>query len=239
MSNIIILFFLLPLFLIGFLFWRPVRNLAAGKAGILKNRGIVKVLLTTYALLLILAPFIYGLLPKEGTEFPRVHEKSLAQNTMKLEQAIYDGRLDEINPEYIREEWQQKYNGKKLKLQQAEEEPVPVVVERKPDNDGVIEGKYIASVIYQGMDFSDKVKTILFDLSNDTLKLEEVGDYFEFTGVISERDFALSQFTESRNIFGEGRIRQVRYIYLRIPKDLQIQEKDELYFNYTGEVQVD
>lgn len=239
MSNMIILFFILPLFLIGFLFLRPVRNLAAGKGGIFKNKRIVKVLFITYAAVLILAPFVYEILPKEKEDIPRVHEQNLDEKTLELEQAIYDGRLADINPAYIREEWQQAYEGNNLILQQAEEEQVPVVVERKQANDGVIEGKYIASVIYQGMDFSDKVKTIQFNLSDDTLKLEEVGEFFEFKGITAERDFALSQFTESRNAFHEGTIRQVRFIYLQIPKDLQIQENDDLYFNYTGEVEVE
>lgn len=237
MSNYF-LWVLIPLLVIGFLYWKLIRNLLTGKGGIFKNKKIVTALIIIYATVLILSPFIYELLPKTGEEIPKVQEKNLEQKTMELEQAIYDGRLTDINPEYIRKTWQQPYKGNELNLQQTVEETVPIVVERKQENDGMIEGKYIASVIHQGMDFSDKVRSIEFNLSDDTLKLEEAGEFLEFKGVIAERDFVLSQFTESRNIFAEGTIRQVRFIYLQIPKDLQLRENDDLYINYTGEMEV-
>ncbi|MBO0993871.1 hypothetical protein [Bacillus sp. SD088] len=238
MSNIILLGLLIPLLVIGFLYWKLLRNLVTGKGGIFKNKKIVTALIIIYAIALILSPFIYELLPKTGEEIPRVQYKNLEQKTMELEQAIYDGRLADINPEYIRETWQQPYKGNELNLQQTVEETVPIVVERKQENDGMIEGKYIASVIYQALDFSDKVRSIQFNLSDDTLNLEEVGEFFEFKGITAERDLVLSQFTESRNIFADGTMRQVRFIYLQIPKDLQFQKNDDLSFNYTGEIEV-
>ncbi|GIN71960.1 hypothetical protein J14TS2_24350 [Bacillus sp. J14TS2] len=238
MINILLWGLLIPLLLIGFLYWKLIRNLATGKGGIFKNKKIVKVLIIIYATALILSPIIYEFLPKTSEEIPRVQDKNLDQKTMELEQAIYDGRLADINPEYIRETWQQPYEGNELNLQQTVEETVPIVIERKQENDGMIEGKYIASVIYQALDFSDKIRSIEFNLSDDTLNLEEVGEFFEFKGITVERDLVLSQFTESRNIFTEGTIRQVRFIYLQIPKDLQLQVNADLSFNYTGEMEV-
>ncbi|MCJ7842565.1 hypothetical protein MUB24_17010 [Lederbergia sp. NSJ-179] len=240
MSNVGLLVLLIPLFIIGFLYWLMVKKSLSGRGGPFQNKRIVKALLPLYAVVLILSPFVYELLPKGNDDLPLANEKDLERKTMELEQAIYDGRLKDIDPQVIREEWEESYDGTELSFRQEEGEPLPIVVERKPENDGVVEGKYIASVIYHGIDFSDQLSKVRFQLEDDALQFAEIGNPLVYRGVVYKSDFVLAQFREERNsIFEPSFVSNARYIYLRIPKDLEIQEKDEVYFNYTGEVQID
>src|SRR6185437_12607442 len=90
----------------------------------------------------------------------------------KLYDAIFNGRTEEIDTAYIKDEWTLDYKGTELKIFQAEGFfEGEIVVERKPKADGKIEGAYYGSTIVGGMDMSKEISSPRIKLDDDNLEI--------------------------------------------------------------------
>ncbi|WP_062107140.1 hypothetical protein [Bacillus niameyensis] len=230
-----ILMGLLPLILLIAI---PIIFLSKRKAGSFGNKKVVKTLLILYAAILILSVFIFELLPLKEEGIPRVRDE---RKTHELEQAIFDGRLEVVDPMMIRDEWKKDYQGKKLTItvDSNGDYYFPIIVERKPENDGVIEGKFIVSFQYNGLDFTERINPVEVVLNGDRLHVMGAGTYVSIKAATYQKEFVLSQFSEKRGSMFENDHFHIRSLYLRIPQDVEIEGNDDLFLNYTGEVTVE
>src|SRR5690606_39562406 len=88
----------------------------------------------------------------------------------RLDADIYDGKIEDIDPAFIRENMKFDYSGKELRIHQVDGYS-EVVAERKSVNDGVVEIKYIAGTVVDGLDLTDEVTPVKMTLDHNTLNL--------------------------------------------------------------------
>ncbi|MBS4196862.1 hypothetical protein [Lederbergia citri] len=203
---------------------------------IFKNKLVTKTFLLTYAILLVLSLIVYEMLPHDIKELPMAK----VDNLDKLDTAVFHGRINEIDPSLIREEWKFDYSGKELLIRQVEGYfDGMIIVDRKPENDGLIEVKYIATSNLDGFDITDEMKPLNAELQNNNLNLSFKFRQREISFTTYKKEFVINQFTGRKdNDFGSsGSFGEARYVFLKIPKDLKIVEDENIWVNYTDEVQ--
>ncbi|MCJ8010052.1 hypothetical protein ACFFF5_21670 [Lederbergia wuyishanensis] len=203
---------------------------------IFKHKQFVKIFLFTYAVLLVLSVFVYEMLPHEIEELPMAKVASLET----LDTAVFHGRINEIDPSLIREEWKFDYSGKELQIRQVEGYfDGTIIVDRKPENDGLIEVKYIAASNLDGFDITDEMTPLNAEIQNNNLNLSFKSRQREISFTTYKNEFVINQFTgrKDQGIGSSGSFGEARYVFLKIPKDLKIVEDEDIWVNYTDELQ--
>ncbi|MEH7345045.1 hypothetical protein V7122_14425 [Bacillus sp. JJ1532] len=99
-----------------------------------------------------------------------------------------------------------------------------IYVERKDDDDGVIEARvYTDGLIVGGFDFSNKIPPVNFGLNDDRLNINYPNHQIINISV-ARKEFTINQFTGQHpinDVIGDG----VLAVYLIIPKSLQLQSE--------------
>ncbi|MBW8350672.1 hypothetical protein K0H71_14625 [Bacillus sp. IITD106] len=193
-----------------------------------KNKLITKIFLFTYAILLVLSVFVYEVFPHDVKELPIANVGKLD----RLDADIYDGKIEDIDPAFIRENMKFDYSGKELRIHQVDGYS-EVVAERKSVNDGVVEIKYIAGTVVDGLDLTDEVTPVKMTLDHNTLNLVFLPGQKDINFTMYKKEFVINQFT-GKKAFDMGSISDSRYLYLKIPKDLKLVNTDDTYINYVG-----
>ncbi|GIN20652.1 MAG TPA: hypothetical protein DEO65_02095 [Bacillus bacterium] len=222
----------------GLLIW-GIKGSMSMQQGVLKNKRIVKILLMGYGLLLIASVFVFEALPvsKKEPGFNLSSDDQLDNEMSRMDDAIFDGRTSEIESRFILNEWQWKYSGKELRIKDQDWFDGTVIVERKPDNDGFIEGTYYASSVIGGFDLTDEYQSRDVKLENDTLHLKGKWEEKNLEFAVFEKEFVITQFTgERKGAMDFGGFQDINYLYLKVPKDLVLKsENEDLYIHYIGE----
>ncbi|MCR2821497.1 hypothetical protein [Lederbergia panacisoli] len=201
---------------------------------IFKNKQFVKIFLFTYAILLVLSVFVYEMLPHNIKELPITK----VANLDTLEADVFNGRIENIDPSLIREEWKFDYSGKELQIRQVEGYfDGMIIVDRKPENDGLIEVKYIAASNLDGFDITDEMTPLNAEIQNNNLNLSFKSRQRGISFTTYKKEFVINQFTggKAHNLGSSGSFGEARYVFLKIPKDLNIVEDNDIWINYTNE----
>lgn len=222
--------------LAGLLMWGIKGSM--GIQNMLKNKRAVKILFTVYGLVLVVSVFVFEILPKN--EIDLVHAQSedqLNKEMERLDNAIFNGRTDEIDPKFIVKQWKWEYGDNELQVKDDEFSVGLIVVERKSENDGLIEGTYYARSVMAGIDLTDEYQTHEVKLENATLHLTGAQDEKDFKFVVFEKDFVITQFNgERKNEMEFNGYQDVSYLYLKVPKDLKLNPGNmEDSIHYVGE----
>jgi len=224
--------------LAGILIW-GIKGSLSMQQNVLKNKRVVKILLMGYGLLLIASIFVFEILPinEKEPDFSLSSDEQLEKEMSRLDDAIFDGRTDEIDSRLILNKWQWKYSGKELNIQDQNWFDGAVIVERKANNDEIIEGTYYASSIVGGVDLTNEYPSREVKLEKDTLHLIGKWEERNLKFTIFEKEFIITQFTgERKGGMDFGGFREINYLYLKVPKDLKLDpENEELYIHYVGE----
>ncbi|MBS4201940.1 hypothetical protein KHA93_20245 [Bacillus sp. FJAT-49732] len=221
------LFFVLIILLVWFLVSSRLKY-------IFINKHFVKIFLFTYAVLLVLSVFVYEMLPHDVKELPMTK----VANLDILESDVFNGRIDDIDPSLIREEWKYDYSGKELQIRQVEGYfDGTIIVDRKPENDGSIEVKYIAASNLDGFDITDEMSPLNAEIQNNNLNLSFKSRQREISFTTYKKEFVINQFTGNKNynMWSSSSFGEARYVFLKIPKDLKIVEDEDIWVNYTNE----
>ncbi|MBS4219804.1 hypothetical protein KHA96_15930 [Bacillus sp. FJAT-49711] len=229
MTNLIILGpFLVLLVLLTWLF------VSSRFKYIFKNNKFVKIFLFTYAALLVLSVFVYEMLPHEIKELP----KAKVVNLDTLDSDVFNGRIEDIDPSLIREEWKFDYSDKELQIRQVEGYfDGTIIVDRKPESDGLIELKYIAASNLDGFDVTDEMSPLNAEIQNNNLNLSFKSRQRGISFTTYKKEFVINQFTGGidQNLGSAGSFGEARYVFLKIPRDLEIVEDEDLWINYIDE----
>lgn len=219
----------------GILIW----GIKGMQQSFLKNKRYVKMLLMGYGILLIASVFVYEVLPTNDKEpdFSRSSEDWLDKEVGRIDDAIFNGRTEEVDPRFIMKEWKWKYSGKELGVEEQDWFDGMVIVERKDDNDGIIDGTYYANSVVGGIDLTNEYQPREVTLEKQTLYLKGQWEEKEMKFAIFEKEFVITQFTgERKGGMNFGGFMEINYLYLKIPKDLKIiPENDEVFIHYVGE----
>lgn len=204
----------------------------------IKNRRINTLFLTIYAIVLVSSLFIYETLPKNEYEFNSQDEGELDKETMELEEAILNGKTEKIDSRYVRDKWQLDYDGEKLFVDMDADDDVTIVIDQKDENDGKMEGTYYASLIFDGIDFTDQFEPLKAVLKKDTLTLVGNNDHIEKKFTVYKKEFVVTQFTEKKRLWqdiGYNGHRNLQYLFIRVPKDVKVTGREDLYIHLVGE----
>lgn len=228
MNSILILPILLVILMLSFVSWLVFKR-GIINHNLFKNRSVVKILMLTYACVLVISVII-GLLIPEKKENAFVIEHRYNDEMTMVEEAMMNGQLDDVEPVAS---WEFPYHANDLHIQ-ADDDEQWITVERKSENDGVIEAKYITQTMMDGIDITERIPSIEVELEKDTLTLMGNGEvtlnFAQF-----QKEFVISQFTGKKSGDMDFSSSDTRILYLKIPKDLNLVYEEDIYIDYIGE----
>lgn len=185
-------------------------------------------MLGSYLMILLVVAGVYLTIPKQA----HVHSEQIDQdNIPSLADLVYEGKSLADAHMYIQRQWELPYEQNQLQIAGSHQDYVDsnllISVERKDENDGVIEvTHYETPVIVEGLDITEYMKTLQVDLLSTTLNIAGL-ERVEVKLDSFRNDFPLRQF------LGENLWRDWDYVFgrqvllLRIPKSLEIIGGDE------------
>ena len=213
----------------------------ARRADIYIGRGKLGWLLAGYFAVLICSPVVLWLLPPE--KLPRPVEAAVLRKAevaaRDLFPAAMAGRPQSVDDVRILGEWQFSLAGDSLKITGSHpDRGLNVLVERKDENDGLIEAThYFTGTILEMIDVSAQVRPVEIALTENTLIITEPEQY-EIEVIRFSQDFMAAQ------ILGDGAARRQflfdaignQLLYLRVPKNVQVEaSKYQLQFVNRGQ----
>ncbi|OLS39290.1 hypothetical protein [Bacillus sp. MRMR6] len=196
----------------------------------------VRWMLGGYILVLLISTGIAPLLQTTEATYKKVgKDQDFANEGFQIYEAAIEGEIERVDRKYISETWNFDYDGNQLDISHVDGEYISfqTVVERKATNDGKIEAIYYkAGSGMNDMDLTEVVNPIRMELSGDTLILMNPKittlTFYQF-----EQPFTIKQFTgESWQGHHTHFIDGQSVLYLRIPKNLELIDKSQLYFQY-------
>lgn len=193
------------------------------------------VFLVTYAVILIIASISVELVDsKSFTTQPKAESNEYLN---LLTSAIQNGDIESIDSSNILYKRTQ-IIGDTLRMNaQGYEINSTIIVERKSENDGLIEETLINSLLLLAdYDFSNQLKYKIPEWTTDSVTFLEP-PLTEITYTTYQEAYLLSQFTHTsrqRNNSHHTSERQIA-VHLLVPKDLIITADEHLYINYINE----
>lgn len=165
-----------------------------------------------------------------------VSEKELSQADNQLHQALRRGKVEDIDEKYlVNQKNFDNYQGKTLEIDTIYGNVPELYVERKQVDDGKIEVFcYASALTIDTLDFTDMAgEPLSYVLENNILTIKPPKER-EVKVSIVKNEFTINQFTEAREI-GSHIIVNSPYLYMRIPKTLELIEGTEMSAIFVGE----
>ncbi|GHH99605.1 hypothetical protein [Neobacillus kokaensis] len=196
----------------------------------------VRLIFSGYLAILIIAMIVSTVLPVKGmTELKKVSSDELNQEGMGLYDAAKAGDIAKFDSKFLYENWTFNFQGQQLRIKSNEDTfyNITVMVERKKQNDGRIEaGFYMTGSEVNDLDISKFVQPPKLDLVDEHLLLTNSPKnklrLSQFDNV-----FTVKQFT-GQSTFGTGSHSSEgqSILYLKIPKDLKLNDTSGLNLEY-------
>ncbi|PFP31374.1 hypothetical protein COJ96_00265 [Bacillus sp. AFS073361] len=181
----------------------------------------------------IVVPFING---KDMTDLKKAPIDAIEKEGATLFDAAAAGKINTIGRNSIEKKWDFEYREPKLNLSVGTEEffATQIFVERKKTNDDKIEAVYYRTrSSVNDMDISKVINPIRLTLAGDILTLHN-SKKAKLNFSIFNQIFPVTQFTgepslfQHQSSFYEGQ----SILYLRIPKDLELNSKSEVNIQF-------
>lgn len=206
----------------------------------LSNRNVITLFIGGYIAILLLSLILSTFIPFKDTPIiERINEKWLNKQENELLNKAYQGKIDDINPNLIVQKWEKDYHYKELKFAVQSEDflDTTIVVERKPTDDGKIEGiLFKTNSIINGIDVTNIIQPVHLGWLNDQLTFSQPEPfYLDYT--LYDKEFTVKQFTGEFSLMdGDANTYLgTQLLYLRIPKSLDIVYEDEINIEYVGQ----
>lgn len=205
------------------------------------NRKATKLLFIGYVAILCLAFAIYELgLSKKLVTIEQSNIVNAEKEEERFYNALFEGRIEEIDQVHIYKEMEVVFPHEQLTLSLHSPEEgfgVSIVVERKKENDDNIDIIYYRTKpAIQMSESTVEMMPITMDWTNDTLTLKSP-KAMELKLSLFKKEFPVSQFygNQERLQVDPTHMLSNEALYLRVPKDLEIREDDNIYISYVGE----
>jgi len=193
--------------------------------------------LTIYVAVLFVCLIAYFILSKPEWEAANVtSDKQHYAQMNDVKSALHKGDVDQVKNNLINEQLFN-YEGEVLYLEQVEGDNnwFSILIERKSENDGVIEVKqYNTGTTLNNINVTDKVKPFRLNVEGEVLRVmdaEPTTIHFTFY----KKEFPISQFTEekeSNHEYGTNSYMGADVIYLRIPNDVLVKNETNVPVDY-------
>ncbi|MGO4886673.1 hypothetical protein ACJ2A9_02860 [Anaerobacillus sp. MEB173] len=223
---------LLFIFILAFVLYMK-RRTPSGKY---VRRTQIRMFFAGYVALLILSVGVYVLIPK-GEVYPK-HELSqheMDQEIQKFYNAVHQGRVDDVEPSYIKKTWEFDYDNEQIGLVNKYYDTSVVVEKVDAPDKGINAVYYSAPAVVGDINISDQIKPI--DVILDGNELVVIApEPVELKLAQFRKEFTLTQFSEenSKNIYHSSFIGN-NILYLQIPRHIELTHDPNLYIQYIGE----
>jgi len=184
-----------------------------------------------YVSLLFLSMVVYYVAADKELSFAsNITSEELYRESDELFKLLQDGDINQINPNYVRNNWSFPYEQDQISIDQSTSSGNgwQIMIKRKEQNDGEIDITYYSGpTTINGYDVSTKLDEFVIELNEDVLRIPQ-STLADFNYIIFEKPYVASQFNEKRdwmNIVEQGR----SVIYLEIPNNLEV--LDSSYLN--------
>lgn len=199
-----------------------------------------KWILAGYFLILLASAVMLPLLPQEGFADQNIVGEDTLQQQRKASRQLFNfaqmGMPDSVEGVMVPEKWAFEYGGEILTITTRGNFYNPIIVERKDQNDGLVEVSYYTTrTIMNRIDVTDLIVPPQITLQQDRLIMEHPKqDAFKLAGF--RREFIIAYLTDkpaapllmqpdsSPAPMGH------QIIYLRIPRDLELTSREYLHF---------
>lgn len=200
-------------------------------------------LLVGYGAVLLIAmgmSYVVSLASAANAEIPY---EELEKEYQAFYEAAHRGNIDEIRKYSVMEKkWDFPYAEKGLKIVKTDNEHyLWLIVERKQENDGLIEATMYRSRAVTSsegaytIDFTDKIPPSGIELSDGTMTITKP-EPVELNFAAFKKEFTINQFTgEGGRGFGSATYWGQNVLYLQIPKDLQLVTPENVQLIYIGD----
>ncbi|MED4205796.1 hypothetical protein [Neobacillus mesonae] len=199
----------------------------------------VRLIFSGYLAVLIICMVISIVLPVKGmTTLQKVNSDELVQEGTSFYDAAKAGDTAKLDSKYLSKEWKFDFQGRQLKMTSYGDNfyNITVIVERKDQNDGVIEASfYKTGADLNGLDISKFVHPPQLRLMDGELIISNSPkNKLKFAQF--ENPFPSKQFTGG-SIFGHesNSSEGTSILYMKIPKNLTLNETDNINLEYVGE----
>lgn len=202
------------------------------------NRKSITWLLGGYAVVLIISTILFFLVPiQPKTNFA---EEADLRHSHHFEYITSQDMLDEVSDFIVNEKefpYDKDYLNIQLNVNDSNDRHyhLKILVERKNEADQMIE-----AVIYQTPTFindwniTEHIDPLQVDVTLSTLLIDNILKEFSYASFKTE--FPFSQFEEDdQSFFGEVIVQGEELLFLRIPKDVELIEKDSVDIVYLNE----
>lgn len=235
MSEILpILFILLVIMLFIIFLFRGSKGLSIN---FLQGRKAYMLLGSYIAILLIaVGLFLLNPFPTKPILSKEADPDKVFSSHLILNDVVFEGKSIYAFDDYIENKWEFEFKEDQFSVKmQSDESYMPIAIDEKEVDDGIIEvTSYRTPTIVAGMDVTDQIDAVSVTFSSDALQIM-VG-YNKLSFVTFEQEFTSKQFTSNPTILSEDDYREIHIgedlLYIRIPKDVKVEEPDNLYLEY-------
>lgn len=216
--------------------------LAIAFLSINKRKKFVTVKITHWLLVIYVGVLLFSMAAAPFVADGKLHaretvsEKELSQADNQLHQALRRGKIEDIDERYlVNQKNFDNYQGKTLEIDTIYGDVPELYVERKQVDDGKIEVFcYASELTIDSIDFTDMAgEPLSYVLENNILTIKPPKER-EVNVSIVKNEFTMNQFTEAREK-GSHIIVNSPYLYMRIPKTLELIEGTEMSAIFVGE----
>lgn len=202
-----------------------------------KEKKMILILFGVYSSILVISSIVFEFLPESEARSGDVIRVS-PEEQLNIEQAIFDGRLDEIDEDIIQTTFKEEFSDKSLNisLEHNLDYFFPIIVENT--DAPFIEALYLQKVVFDGIDFTKDIQPVTFSLKDNTLHLK-ISEYTEIKTIHYKNNMIYNQFKNEEKQEDDTSDWDIRFIYLKIPNDVTIENEQDINIIYKGEIIVE
>lgn len=170
----------------------------------------------------------------------RVSKEQINVGVDDFHTALSEGDLEKLTSQNFLEHSSFVYQQPTMKIKIYYEDDTQysqVYVERKPVDDGMIDAYVFAPNLFiGGYDFTDKLKPLLFSVSDadSTLMVSRIIEREEIKIALTKNEFTINQFSDQTRVF-DIELHNEPAVYIQIPKGIEVIENKDLDLIYVGE----
>jgi len=230
MSNFAILS-ILPFLGILFIAWRLLRVAKSTSNRINWTQRLNKWVLCIYVAILLLAAVVYELILVNRDEVIPLIDYAMLQSENELFlEAFHNNEESKFDPKFLLDEWTLELGGDTLEIiSNGSNFPTERLnIEWTDSKDQLVEAKMYRTNLYRyGMNLEEEIPVSRVEIKDDQIILtappEKELIYYRFSNELE----ALS-IDDSLDYWGQRRVPGDNYIYLKVPKHINVIDKDGL-----------
>ncbi|SES36821.1 hypothetical protein [Psychrobacillus sp. OK032] len=232
MSNFAMLS-ILPFLGILFIIWRILRVAKSTSNRFNWSQRLNKWVLYIYVGILLLAAFVYELISANGDEIVAPKEYTMLKTENKVfQQAFENNEESKFDPNFLVEEWTQELEGDTLEIISIGSNfPTERLnIEWTDSKEQLVEVKMYKTHSYMdGINLGEEIPLSKIEIKDKQIILK-APPHKELTYYRFSNELAALSIVDSLDVREQRRVLGYTYIYLKVPKHINVIDKDGLQF---------